>query len=70
MLKDYLFTINDEYVFVETYSIDQAFGILAEEGFDLIADEVFIRGMSTPLKTQARSATILIDILLIVIYLL
>lgn len=54
MLKDYLFTINDKHVFVETCSVDQAFKILAEEGFDLIADEVFYTGnVYTPEKANA-----------------
>lgn len=53
MLKDYLFTIDGEYVFVETYSVDHAFEILTEAGFDLISDEVVYTGsICTPEEVE------------------
>ena len=44
MLKGYLFSINGEPSFVETYDLESAFKILAEEGFDFISDEVIYTG--------------------------
>lgn len=53
MLKDYLFLINEEPSFVETYDLESAFGILAEEGFDFISDEVIYTGtICTPEEAE------------------
>lgn len=43
MLKDYLFLINGEPNFVETYSVEEAYEILADE-FDFLFDEVEYTG--------------------------
>lgn len=53
MLKDYLFLINGEPSFVETYDLESAFGILAEEGFNFIEDEVIYTGATyTPEEAE------------------
>ena len=53
MLKGYLFSINGEPSFVETYDLESAFGILAEEGFDFISDEVIYTGATyTPEEAE------------------
>lgn len=44
MLKDYLFLINGEHTFVETCDLENAFEILAKEGFDFVLDEVIYTG--------------------------
>lgn len=54
MLKDYLFLINGEPNFVETYDLRNAFEILAEEGFDFISDKVIYTGtIYTPEEAKA-----------------
>lgn len=44
MLKDYLFLIKGEPNFVETHSLEDAFEILAEKGFDFVFDVVIYTG--------------------------
>ena len=45
MLKGYLFTVNNEYVFIEMFNIDRFFKILAEKGLNLISNGVFYTGV-------------------------
>lgn len=44
MLKDYLFLINGEPIFVETYDLESASMILAFAGFNFVLDEVIYTG--------------------------